>query len=239
MLVPVAAPAAPAATLAAAPAVAASGSVTCPQCGTAALPGEAFCDNCGAPLSAPPRAAAPAAPAGPSALPPQPSYPPPQPAAPPSYGQPSVPTLPPSAYTPPPTPSYTPPPAPAPAYTPPAPAPTAGAYRAALAPAKLTVALTGAVIQLPNAVQATLGRADPVSGFFPEVDFTPHGALDNGVGRKHARLFVQSGQVLVEDLDSTNGTKVNGQKLAAHRPQALRSGDEITLGSMALRFSEY
>jgi pSer/pThr/pTyr-binding forkhead associated (FHA) protein len=112
-------------------------------------------------------------------------------------------------------------------------------YRAALAPAKLTVTLTGVVIQLPNAVQAAIGRADPVSGFFPEVDLTPHGALDNGVGRKHARLFVQSGQILLEDLDSTNGTKINGQKLAPRQPQTLRDGDQVALGSMVLRFSDY
>src|SRR5215213_5093058 len=47
-------PAAPMATAVAAPAVpSSSGSVGCPQCGTTAIPGEAFCDNCGAPLNAP------------------------------------------------------------------------------------------------------------------------------------------------------------------------------------------
>jgi pSer/pThr/pTyr-binding forkhead associated (FHA) protein len=40
-------------------------------------------------------------------------------------------------------------------------------------------------------------------------------------------------------MDSTNGTIVNGQKLAAHHPQPLRDGDTIQLGKLILRFSEF
>ncbi len=57
--------------------------------------------------------------------------------------------------------------------------------------------------------QAIVGRADAVSKFYPDLDLTPHGALDNGVGRKHLRLFVQGGQIMAEDQDSTNRTIIN------------------------------
>lgn len=221
-LVPVNAPPAAPAPLSAAPVAApaavpaAGGAVVCPQCGTQALAGEAFCDNCGAPLSAPARPVAPTpAPPYSSAIPPQASYPPPQPAAPPAYQ----------------TPAYQTPPA-APAYPPPA------APRAGLAPARLVIAATGAVLPLPGGLQAVVGRADPVSQFFPEIDMTPHGALDQGVGRRHVRLFVSGGQVMVEDLDSTNGTLLNGQRIVARQPQPLRDGDQLTLGRMAVRYSE-
>ena len=225
----VAPPAVPAAP--AVPQATASGVITCPQCGTQALPGEAFCENCGAPLNAPLRPVAPApTPPYSSNIPPQASYPPPQPAAPPSYE------------TAPPTPAYQPPVAPAiPAPpTPAAPAypPASGGYRAGLAPSKLTVVDTGATIMLPNAVQAFVGRADPVSQFFPDVDLTPHGALDQGVGRRHARLFVSGGQVMLEDLDSTNGTHVNDQRLPARQPQPLRDGDQLRFGGLHLRYNE-
>jgi hypothetical protein len=51
---------------------------------------------------------------------------------------------------------------------------------------------------------------------------------DPEVSRKHARLFVQGGNMILEDLGSTNGTSVNGQRLTG--PYVLRAGEIITLG---------
>jgi pSer/pThr/pTyr-binding forkhead associated (FHA) protein len=110
--------------------------------------------------------------------------------------------------------------------------------RAVLAPAQLIIPASGASLPLPNAAQAVVGRGDPVSNFFPDIDLNPYGAIDNGVGRRHMRLFIQAGQVLIEDLDSTNGTLLNSQKLAARQPQPLRDGDQIVVGKLLLRFSE-
>ncbi|HWQ15846.1 MAG TPA: zinc-ribbon domain-containing protein [Roseiflexaceae bacterium] len=221
MLIPTTGAAPPAAAAPAQPA----GAVTCPQCGTAALPGEAFCENCGAPLSAPARPVAPVpTPPYSSNIPPQPTYPPPQPAAVP-------PPMPHTQQSPPVPPAYQAPPTPPPYQAP-------AAARTALAPARLVVAATGATLPLPAAAQAVVGRADPVSQFFPDIDLTPHGALDQGVGRKHLRLFVSGGQVMVEDLDSTNGTLLNGRRLAARQPQPLRDGDQISAGKLALRYAE-
>jgi pSer/pThr/pTyr-binding forkhead associated (FHA) protein len=91
-------------------------------------------------------------------------------------------------------------------------------------------------LALPAAAQAVVGRADAVSNFYPEVDLTVHGALEHGVGRRHARIFVQNGQLMVEDLDSTNGTLLNNQKLAARQPQPLRDGDQLQLGRLRMQF---
>lgn len=52
--------------------------------------------------------------------------------------------------------------------------------------------------------------------------------LDSGVSRKHARLTVQGNIYTLEDLGSTNGTYVNGQRLTA--PKALQPNDVILLG---------
>jgi hypothetical protein len=219
-------PTAPMTPAVAAPAVSnSSGTLVCPQCGTAAIAGEAFCDNCGAPLNAPSRPAAqPTVPGYATGVPPQPAYPAPQPA---SYPSP-VPTAPPNQ-------QFTPAPA-APVVSPP---PLAAVpARAVLAPAQLIVAASGAAVPLPNAAQAIVGRGDPVSNFFPDIDLNPYGAIDNGVGRRHMRLFIQGGQVLIEDLDSTNGTLLNSQKLTARQPQPIRDGDQIVVGKLLLRFSE-
>lgn len=79
-----------------------------------------------------------------------------------------------------------------------------------------------------------IGREDPVSGVFPDIDLDPHGGHEAGVGRRHAQLMVKEGQVYIEDLDSVNGTAVNRQRIAARQPQPLKSGDELRLGKMAL-----
>lgn len=51
---------------------------------------------------------------------------------------------------------------------------------------------------------------------------------DAEVSRKHARLIWQAGGYILEDLGSTNGTFVNGQRLLG--PHGLRPGEVIQLG---------
>ena len=91
------------------------------------------------------------------------------------------------------------------------------------------------MLPLPQSNQALIGRADPMSNFTPDVDLGSYDALEQGVGRRHARLLVQNGQVVVEDLDSTNGTFVNGQRLQPRQPQPLRDGDQLQLGRLTLQ----
>jgi pSer/pThr/pTyr-binding forkhead associated (FHA) protein len=104
-----------------------------------------------------------------------------------------------------------------------------------LAPARLVVTNSGADLPLPAAPEAIVGRADPVSNYFPDIDLTPHGALDNGVGRRHMRIFLHSGQFYLEDLDSTNGTFFNNQRLAPRSPQLIQAGESVMLGKLTLR----
>jgi predicted component of type VI protein secretion system len=51
---------------------------------------------------------------------------------------------------------------------------------------------------------------------------------DAEVSRRHCRFFLQGNSYVIEDLGSTNGTSVNGQRLMA--PYMLRPGEVITLG---------
>lgn len=51
---------------------------------------------------------------------------------------------------------------------------------------------------------------------------------DAEVSRKHSRLTFQGGKYVLEDLGSTNGTFVNGQRIAG--PVVLKPGDVISLG---------
>src|SRR5512138_1781232 len=59
---------------------------------------------------------------------------------------------------------------------------------------------------------------------------------DAEVSRKHARLNFQGGKYVIEDLGSTNGTFVNGQRLAS--PAVLKSGDVISLGEQIVLMYE-
>ena len=51
---------------------------------------------------------------------------------------------------------------------------------------------------------------------------------DPEVSRRHARLILQEGSYILEDLSSTNGTFIRGQRLGA--PLVLRPGETITIG---------
>ncbi len=59
---------------------------------------------------------------------------------------------------------------------------------------------------------------------------------DAEVSRKHARLTFQGGKYVLEDLGSTNGTFVNGQRLAS--PIVLKSGDVVSLGEQIVLMFE-
>jgi two-component system, cell cycle response regulator len=61
---------------------------------------------------------------------------------------------------------------------------------------------------------------------------------DDGISRRHARLFQQNGAVVIEDLKSSNGTTVNGVAVANQQLHKLQDGDKISLGSTTiLRFT--
>jgi pSer/pThr/pTyr-binding forkhead associated (FHA) protein len=100
---------------------------------------------------------------------------------------------------------------------------------------RFVVQETQVSLPIPSGKQEIiLGREDPVSGVFPDIDLDPHGGHEAGVGRRHARLIIKDGQLHLEDLDSVNGTAVNRRRLAARQAIPLKTGDEVRLGKLAL-----
>ena len=53
------------------------------------------------------------------------------------------------------------------------------------------------------------------------------------VSGRHARFSLMGQNLFVEDLGSTNGTAVNGQFI--NEPTALRNGDTVNVGDVAIR----
>src|SRR5262249_44247397 len=56
--------------------------------------------------------------------------------------------------------------------------------------------------------------------------------VEDMVSRKHAKISTQSGQIVIMDLGSTNGTFVNGEKIKKTR---LKEGDRILIGTSILK----
>src|SRR4030095_10901193 len=59
---------------------------------------------------------------------------------------------------------------------------------------------------------------------------------DAEISRRHARLPFQGGKYVLEDLGSTNGTFVNGQRLAG--PRVLKPGEVVSFGEQIVMVFE-
>jgi hypothetical protein len=81
-----------------------------------------------------------------------------------------------------------------------------------------------------------LGRTDPHSNVFPEIDLSRFDP-ETKVSRRHARIWREGETFLVEDLGSVNGTVINDSvRLAPRQPRVLDSGDKLRLGETTLHF---
>ena len=59
--------------------------------------------------------------------------------------------------------------------------------------------------------------------------------LAGGISRYHAKIeYVEGDKWKIQDLNSTNGTRINGKKI--DRPTQLKEGDQIQIGEQQLRF---
>jgi pSer/pThr/pTyr-binding forkhead associated (FHA) protein len=103
---------------------------------------------------------------------------------------------------------------------------------------RATVINNGRRVSLPLDTPVLIGRQDSARGFFPDLDLSNDGGYDSGVSRRHARICVIDEAAYVEDLESANGSFVNDQRLPPRRPQHLRPGDELKLGSLILRIEQ-
>jgi O-antigen/teichoic acid export membrane protein len=80
-------------------------------------------------------------------------------------------------------------------------------------------------------IQMRVGRRRATSDFEPEIDLSDQSA-DPGVSRLHAVLIpTPDGTWAVLDPGSTNGTLLNGRKIAIGDAVPLRDGDRINLGA--------
>lgn len=80
-----------------------------------------------------------------------------------------------------------------------------------------------------------IGRHMTKDGRKPDIALDTFDAQQKGVSREHAALVLAEEDALkIVDLNSTNGTFLNGHRLAAGQARILRDGDRLRLGSLEL-----
>ena len=91
----------------------------------------------------------------------------------------------------------------------------------------------GSTLEIPAKDEVVIGREDPISEVFPDLDLTNFGGMEKGVSRKHAVIHHSGSDYTLEDMGSTNGTYVNRKKVMPNTPQSIKPGDEIRFGKLA------
>lgn len=95
---------------------------------------------------------------------------------------------------------------------------------------------SGLVFPLAASSETTIGRRDPVTGIYPDVDLTP---VDHqrSISRRHAKVLRRGESFFVsEEIGTMNGTFINGNRLETGKPEEVKSGDEVRCGVVNLRF---
>lgn len=102
--------------------------------------------------------------------------------------------------------------------------------------AKLVHAESGAEFSLGiDHAELLVGRPDPVTGLVPEINLGP---LDSqrSLSRRHAKIVNEGGMLFLrEEVGTSNGTFVNGERLATGQARPLAVGDEVRFGAIVLR----
>ena len=86
-----------------------------------------------------------------------------------------------------------------------------------------------------NQVTNTVGRKDRITNMVPDVDLV---GLDQerGVSRRHAEVSYEHGIMSLRDVGSTNGSTINGERLALQVDRQLKDGDAVGFGGVNMTF---
>ncbi len=94
---------------------------------------------------------------------------------------------------------------------------------------------SGMILHLSGQTEFTLGRVAEGQPILPDVDLSPYEAYAQGVSRLHAALKMNNQRVFITDLGSSNGTRVNGQKIMPNADFPLNHGDVVALGKFKIQ----
>ncbi len=89
-------------------------------------------------------------------------------------------------------------------------------------------------LALPEGQILILGRADPMSSLQPTIDLNKFGGKASGTSRTHAAIHRESGEWFIQDLASSNGTWVNGERLAPFTAHQLQGTSQLMLANLEI-----
>ena len=96
------------------------------------------------------------------------------------------------------------------------------------------VAAASRPVILSPAAQTILGRVEQDDSQVLCLNLSSLGGREQGMSRKHAMLHRSDVTIGIQDLDSKNGTYLNGYMLPAQEIQILRDRDELVLGELRI-----
>lgn len=101
--------------------------------------------------------------------------------------------------------------------------------------ASLHIVRTGQILPLVGRDEFTLGRVSEGQSILPDIDLTPYEAYSQGVSRLHASIKIVPQGIQITDLGSSNGTRINNERLNPHKQYPLNHGDVIALGRFKIQ----
>jgi len=93
----------------------------------------------------------------------------------------------------------------------------------------------GSTLHICGRADYTLGRSVDGQPASPDIDLAPYDGYGQGVSRLHASLRWDEEQLVIIDLGSSNGTRVNGHKINPQTEYPLSHGDVLALGKLKLQ----
>lgn len=91
----------------------------------------------------------------------------------------------------------------------------------------LTVLDTNQVISVQLSDCLLVGRDDDSQ---TDIDFAHLDGARLGISRLHAAFLYDGRGLAIEDLNSRNGTRINGYRIEGGKPYPIRNGDELEIG---------
>ncbi|GAB4519710.1 MAG: hypothetical protein OHK0046_29010 [Anaerolineae bacterium] len=102
---------------------------------------------------------------------------------------------------------------------------------------ELRVIGTPEVIQVQLSDTMIIGRGGKGSQTLPDIDFEAYNGYQLGVSRRHAVISALNSRISIRDLNSSNGTFLNGGRLQPEYEYRLMHGDKLALGELELQVS--